>query len=40
MVTYKFSDSKGNICYWQFKNRDAAYEYAYKAGLCFEGRVR
>ena len=39
MFTYKFSDSKGNIYYGQFKNRDAACEYAYKAGLCFEGRV-
>ena len=39
MFTYKFSDSKGNIYYGQFKSRDAACEYAYKAGLCFEGRV-
>ena len=39
MFTYKFSDSRGNIYYGQFKSRDAACEYAYKAGLCFEGRV-
>lgn len=39
MLTYKFSDSKGNIYYGEFKSRNAACEYAYKAGLCFEGRI-
>ena len=39
MFTYKFSDSKGNTYYGQFKSSDAACEYAYKVGLCFEGRV-
>lgn len=39
MAAYKFSDRKGNIYYGKFKSREAACEYAYKAGLCFEGAL-
>lgn len=39
MKTYIFKDSKGNTYYGEFKSRDAAYEYAYKAGLCFMGSL-
>lgn len=37
MNTYIFADSKGTLYYCEFKNRDEAMRFAYKAGFSFIG---
>jgi len=38
-ITYKFNNSKGEEFIAEFKNRDDAQDFAYRAGLCFLGRL-